>query len=394
VISSLRAAAIALLLELFLVATPAPARATSTGAPSSVPAPAPAPEAPRAEAKKASIPPLPPEYQVQEEGWLRLAYHPSARERARALVKPADAFRSALIEELGAPVLSSVEVRLAAAVPGERERLSPPRPPSAEGAAVFTDLRLIVMSLPSPLELEPPSLADTLRRELALLALDEALGPAPPRADVPRWFREGYAAHVAGAHRTLRAQTLCMASLRGDLLSLEGLASELPSSTPQASVAYAQAADFVRFLTQPSSKGRFASLIAGVKSGDPFERALGAAYGADAADIELAWRKDMARRYSFLPVLLGSTIVWVAAAALFFFRRSKSARERRPPHARLARRAEPEARARAVTIPAGSVIAASRARAAKVEGATLGEAIPPDADVPKVEHEGQWHTLH
>ena len=54
-------------------------------------------DAPRVEPKGASIPPLPPEYLTQEEGWLKVAFHPSVpRERVRQLIGQAGVIRTEL----------------------------------------------------------------------------------------------------------------------------------------------------------------------------------------------------------------------------------------------------------------------------------------------------------
>lgn len=405
---SLRVAALALLLELTLLVTGDPARANPIVDPP--PAPPSPPSTIAAPARRAA-PPLPPEYIVNDNDWIHLAYHPSMREKVRSLAPDASAFRAKLREELGADVLSSIEVRVAAAVPGGLARLAPPmeRGEGSEGSsATFADLRLIVIAPPSPLANDPESLWDTLRHELARLAFDQALAgrEGPPNAvaaappTLPAWLREGYAAHVAGDNAAQRAQTLSVASLRGRLLSLDEVAASAPGSAPQTSVAYAEAADFMRFLTQQSSRGRFAAFIASARGGASLDDALAAAYAQDRSEIELAWRKDLARRYSFMPVLLGSMIVWVAAGALLAARRARRARlagERRPflvREARHARTLSPEARVRIVSVNDRRAAASSRARALQSEIEALGEPLPPEAEIPKVEHEGQWHTLH
>jgi hypothetical protein len=289
-------------------------------------------------------------------------------------------------------VLTSIDVRIAA-VPAEMARLSPSEPPGYATAIAWSELGLIVMSLASPLSLEPPKPTDVLRHELAHIALDQALEGRP----VPRWFHEGYSVHVAGDFASLRAQTLCFASLRAQLLGLSELEANLPADAPQSSIAYAEAADFVRFITRPDQGHRFASFIRRIRDGSPFERALTEAYEAAPSHIEHAWRKDMAKRYGFLPVLLCGTLVWVAAVVVVAVRRSQKSRSRRPVLVRHSKRIEIEARPRPAppsleaSVPKG--LTAQRARAARAEGAARGDPMS-DADVPKVEHEGEWHTLH
>jgi hypothetical protein len=323
------------------------------------------------------------------------------RERVRQLISQAGVIRGELATALEADVLTSLEVRIAA-IPGEMARLSPTEPPGYTTAVAWSEVGLVVMSLASPVSLEPPRLADVLRHELAHIALDQAVLNRP----LPRWFHEGFAVAFAGDHGPLRTQTLCLAALRGRLLGLSELEANLPVDAPHASVAYAEAADFIRFLGREEAKDKFAALIRAAREGDPIDRALMKAYEASPAEIELAWRKDMARRYGFLPVLLCGALVWLAAAAGLAIRRARRDKARRPILVRHGKRIEAEARARSIPIPAPAARSLSVSPRAPRElgegaggGATAsgdahGETIPPDADIPKVEHEGEWHTLH
>jgi hypothetical protein len=92
----------------------------------------------------------------------------------------------------------------------------------------------------------------------------------------------------------------------------------------------------------------------------------------------------MARRYSFVPVLGGATVLWVVVAAAVLLRRRKLAAQR----------------ARAVG-ERHVLGAAARLLARDPPGPRLlaeedeiAQAMPPDQEVPKVEHDGRWYTLH
>jgi hypothetical protein len=100
-----------------------------------------------------------------------------------------------------------------------------------------------------------------------------------------------------------------------------------------------------------------------------------------------AGRDAGARRRGFLPVLVGSLLLLglIVAGALGVQR----LRVRRPaappaPHRRL--RAAPETRHRPARASTAQLVATLGARH---RGETDG-----DAGIPKVEHNGQWHTLH
>src|SRR5262245_22146069 len=79
-------------------------------------------DAPRIDADHITLPPIPPEYHSQEDAGVVISYHPSTRERVRPLAGHVAAIRAELSAELGLPVLSRVEIRVAAA-PSEMARL-------------------------------------------------------------------------------------------------------------------------------------------------------------------------------------------------------------------------------------------------------------------------------
>lgn len=383
-------------------------------------------DAPRVDAS-AHVPPVPPEYLVHDEGWIHFAYHPSARERVRPLIAQAEEIRAEITGPLGRDVLSYVEVRVAA-VPAEMARLSPADLPSYAPAVAFGSLRLIVMSLSSPLSLEPPDLEEVFRHQLAHIALDDALRGAA----VPRWFHEGYAVHVSGELGVARMQTLSLASLRGRMVGVNELETSFPVDAPQASTAYAASADFVRFLLEKPRASGFRAFTERMRAGEDFERALGASYGSDVAGLERTWREDVARLYSFVPVLLAGVVLWVLVAAVVLVRRARQRRAPSPLPGRRARKIEARGRPsagdrasihdkprvvpgawppRADPRPEG--VGGANSPPGRVGGANsppfrvlsiggreiaereeVGEPILRDPDVPKVEHDGRWHTLH
>ncbi|MFT3774780.1 MAG: peptidase MA family metallohydrolase [Minicystis sp.] len=214
---------------------------------------------------------------------------------------------------------------------------------------------------------------------MAHLALDEAAGGH----DLPRWFHEGFAVHIAGEDAAVRAESLCLAALHDRLLGLREVDARFPDGAPGPSLAIAEAADFVRFLLDKPARERFPALIERLRAGEPLDRALPAALGSDLDGIEVRWRKEMARRYSFVPVFVGATLLWVVVALGIGVRRRRmaatrrAASERRPlaSAARLSISEPPEA-------PRSS------------DPGELSQAIPPDPEVPKIEHGGRWYTLH
>jgi hypothetical protein len=329
-----------------------------------------------------AAPEITPEYASIDERGIKLVYHLLARARAHVLLAKALAIRAELTAELGRDVLAIVEIRVAA-MPPQMASLAPPELPPGAPAAAFRDLHLVVMSLGSPLPQETTELEERLRHELAHLALDEAVAGK----DLPRWLHEGFAMHASGEDAATRAEVLCMAALRDRLLGLRDVAARFPEGPPDGSIAAAEAADFVRFLAEPTQRLRFHALIERLRESKPFESALTAAYDGDLDHVERRFRREMARRYSFVPVLAGATVLWVVVAIGVLVRRRR----------RVAQRAQ----------AAGDRRVASQSRAAArllsrdppvphlpQEDDDLAQAMPPDPEVPKVEHDGRWYTLH
>ena len=67
----------------------------------------------------------------------------------------------------------------------------------------------------------------------------------------------------------------------------------------------------MRFLLTKSDRARFARLVERARSGEPFNRAFGDAYAGDAHKLEYQWREQLAQRFTFWPVLLSGSVVWV-----------------------------------------------------------------------------------
>ncbi|APR82448.1 Hypothetical protein A7982_07797 [Minicystis rosea] len=334
-------------------------------------------DAPAVDPQRA-VPEVTPEYASIEDSGIRLVYHPLARERAHALLARARAIRTELSTLLGRSVLGAVEIRVAA-MPAQMIAIAPAEIPSGAAAVAFREHRLVVMSLSAGLAGDPPDLEERLRHELAHLALDEAAGGH----DLPRWFHEGFAVHVSGEDAASRAESLCLAALHDRLIGLRDVDARFPDGAKGPSLALAEAADFVRFLVEGPARDRFPAVIERLRAGEPLERALPAALGSDIDAIETRWRKEMARRYSFVPVFVGATLLWLVVALGILVRRRRIAALRRTVSDR-----------RSSSSIARFAISEPPEASRTSDPGDIPHAIPPDPEVPKIEHGGRWYTLH
>lgn len=323
------------------------------------------------------IPPVPADFMTRRSEWLTVTFPRAYESRVDTLLPDLESTRQLLMSEFGRPVLDRVEVRIVRDF-DEMARLAPvgaPPPAYASGVA-YGPLKLVLVSLVGPRGGEPTKLEETLRHELVHIAVCDALG----QGSVPRWFNEGLAVKLSGELALDRVETLKAASLSDTLFPIAELDHKFHGNGQEVSLAYAQSADFVRFLSRKADRERFVRLLDRVAAGQPFEAAISNAYGIDLRRLEYQWKQDLARRmplWSIVGSLVSVLMVTLFAAAYW--------KRRRGSKAVLARWEREEAQMDEVL------------RQIELATRTAAEAppsVPPAARLPKVEHAGAWHTLH
>jgi hypothetical protein len=327
--------------------------------------------------KTLHTPAAPGDFLVQQHGYLRIAYHPSAFEAVRHITDAADAARASLATTLGQSVLEKVELRIAR-TPDELALLAPPdAPPSAHAtSAAYPSLSLIVVSVRDP-DGSPSAYEQAFRHQLAHVALADAAAGQP----LPRWLHEGFAVYSTGEATMARAQILWTAHVRKQLVSFSSL-DTFPADTRATRIAWAQSADFVRYLARDST--RFSAAIARARTGDQLDRALNDAYGADLRSLEHAWRDDVGTRCVTMPLGIGAGAGWAVALSAIVARRRR--RKKKAPPAEAMK-----------PLPEPSPVESDKSEPRLlVCDRGLGHVvyIVEGKPVPKVEHEGKRHTLH
>jgi hypothetical protein len=321
-----------------------------------------------------AIPPIPPEYLTHEEDGIRFAYHPSARDRVRQLIEEAPKLRARLALDLGTEVLNPIEVRVAVGS-GDFGRILPPAAPRGSGVVALSQRSLLALGLHTGATGDPDA---SFRRGMAFLALDQASHAEA----LPRWLRVGYALHVSGEQHLARTRALWWGSMRQELAPLVDLEWRLRDEADVESLAAAQSADFVGWLFDEPRADTFPQLLAEVRDGRSFEQGVRNVYQADLARLEAAWRRDLAKHKAFVPVFTASFGLWVLVAlAMRLARRLRKRREIVQPEAATVVRVVPEPRMPKLAhhLPAH-------------ERRLGADAL--EADVPKISHDGRWHTLH
>jgi hypothetical protein len=372
------------------LATPRPATPRSVDAPSVD--------------RELDLAPLPEGFETRDAGWIHLAYPHELAHWATPLLDEAIAFRAMAQERFGSSVLQHVHVRLALN-PAQMAKLAPvnaPYPNYAVGVA-YSRAGLILLTEEPLYPTADHDLRAVLRHELAHVALSDAVGGK----HVPLWFNEGVAIHLARENAFARTRTLWMATVSGNLIALRDLDQRFPSDIVGTPLAYAEAADVVRFLLRRDDEERFGLLVRRVARGQPFDRALHDSYGMDLYGLELQWHEDVDSRYSIWPVLLSGSMIWAGAVVLVVVGWRRNKRRMKETLARWGREeAREDARLQLLRELAAERARAAAAAAAAAETetpqASLGvqpeQLAPPpsrrDSPVPQVEHDGRWHTLH
>ena len=181
-------------------------------------------------------------------------------------------------------------------VPDSRKlaELSGGRAPAWGAAVALPATRTIL------LRADAGDLPETLRHELAHLALREAV-----RVRLPRWFDEGYASYAAGEWNRLDALTINLAVARGAVPELSALDDALRGNAPAAAVSYALAMSAVIDLARRNPTGTLDPLIGLLEQGESFETAVRRTTGLNAARFAAEWRRGIRRRFGF--------VTWMAA---------------------------------------------------------------------------------
>ena len=193
-------------------------------------------------------------------------------------------------------------------------------------------------------------------------------------------MRVGFALHFATGSSLERSRALWWASLEKRMLPLADLDHHLEDRGDHGSVAAAQAADFVRFLLEEERSDAWPVLVHASRD-EAFPVAVHSAYQINDRALEREWREDVAKHKAFLPILGAGTGLWVLLALGVQLRRRMRAREdeettERNPNEKKSKAAKPKM----VRMGKGK----RRRPATQI----------PEPDVPKVSHNGRWHTLH
>jgi hypothetical protein len=163
---------------------------------------------------------------------------------------------------------------------------------------------------------------ETLRHELAHLALHEALGDLPPR-----WFDEGYASYAAGELARDDILATNVALVFTGVPPLDSLDALFQGGEARAQTGYALARSAVAEIAALDPKRGLSLFFQYWRQSPSIDQALRQAYGVTEASFELQWKSSTRRRYGALALFADisvATLVFLAVLGpLWLIRRQR-----------------------------------------------------------------------
>jgi len=213
--------------------------------------------------------------------------------------------------------------RFAAAFPG-----ATPMTEWAAGVAFIEERRLVLRAHGSALF----SLLETFDHEVAHLLLHALAGGR----HVPRWASEGLAIWASGEDVVGRLDAAHRAAVFGNLMPLDALDGAFPDRGSRVPLAYAQSALFTRHLVGRFGPGALPRVLARVGTGDDFESAFTARFGAPAASLALDWAESLESEASPFILMHDGSVLWLLMTLAFIYVGFKQNRQRKLAFARMA----------------------------------------------------------
>jgi len=225
------------------------------------------------------------------------------------------------------PGLPKPRKRVLIAIAPDRQRfhdwVGPAAPEWGAAVAFPESSRIVLQGSAAPSDAGDPM--ETLRHELAHLALHEALGDLPPR-----WFDEGYASVAAHEWRREDAMAANLGLAWRGMPTLDDLERQFEGGSTSAQEAYALAYRAVTDLGELGGADGLAPLLAKWKRVGSFERAVRGTYGITATEFEQRWRDKTRRRYGGLALMgdvaIAGTVIALIVVPLYLARRRRDRR--------------------------------------------------------------------
>jgi hypothetical protein len=148
-----------------------------------------------------------------------------------------------------------------------------------------------LFALIGPRDIDDPWVGIVVPHELVHLVFDTAV--SNPYHFPPRWLNEGLAVYLSQGYTPSDRAAVEAAARGGDLLPLDGLDGQFPTSAERFYLAYAESVSAVDYLIRTHGQDALVSLISSYADGRTDDEAFSAAIGQDLAAFDAAWLADL-----------------------------------------------------------------------------------------------------
>jgi hypothetical protein len=242
-----------------------------------------------------------------------MRYQKPERKMATFLLQRAEETREAVLRDLGHCPSTPTLIYLAPTWEAFQGVQPGGEPPVWSVGTAYPALNLIILRSPRAIKGGRTEIEEVLRHEYAHLALGRAL----KGNEAPRWLDEGFT--MLQSRGWSLAWTYCLSRgvLSKALIPLEELTDGFPRDQHQAQLAYAQSFSFVSFIKTEYGPEALPRLIKGIAHGLDADTALRQTTGLGLRNLERRWKKELKRRYSWIPIATSFFSLWFLASLLF-----------------------------------------------------------------------------
>lgn len=165
--------------------------------------------------------------------------------------------------------------------PGTRENV---------GGQANSEIRTL-FALIRPSDIDDPWVGIVVPHELVHLVVDTAA--RNPYHFVSRWLNEGLAQYLSQGYDADSRRAVESGARTGDLIPLDGLTGQFPTSADRFGLAYAESLSAVDFLIRAHGQDALVALIRSYADGRTDDEAFRAAIGTDVAGLNDAWLAEL-----------------------------------------------------------------------------------------------------
>lgn len=239
----------------------------------------------------------------RHEPGLRFEYTPEDRALADQLWPVMRADRETVMERLRMFPAAPLRVILAPTVARFDALLGGTQTEGTLGA-YLVGRGIIVLRSPRTVHGGGWDLRDVLRHELAHGIIDLAI-----HEPIPLWLNEGLAILVSGELDYLDEAQLTTRAVVGGLIPMPELIARFPRSEGARTLAYAQAASFVRFLLRQDGMEGLQRLLHTMAMGASPPEAFLQTYGEPLSELEQRWQHGLSQRFSMFTLITTTSLL-------------------------------------------------------------------------------------